>query len=336
MQFWITRSARLLVTLLAIACTTRTSAPVTTSVEPRVVSEEPSTLVTTTGNLEGTLEFPATRLPVPLVLIIAGSGPTDRNGNTSLAPSPNNSLKMLADGLSARGIASLRYDKRGVAASKASVSNSEDLRFSTFADDGSAWVSKFRHDHRFSMVIVAGHSEGSLIGMIASKSAKADGFVSIEGAGRPAQDVIREQLAARLPPRLLSAALRILDSLVRGERADSVPASLNALFRPDVQPYLISWFRYSPAQEVAKLRMPVLIIQGSTDIQVPLSDARLLGAAAPSAKVVIVEGMNHILKDVASDPQLNLRSYSDPSLPIDATLLDAIAEFVHAIDRKNT
>src|SRR6266542_3700429 len=161
---------------------------------PVAVAEEEVTLKTLTGDVFGTLELPAARTPVPVALIIAGSGPTDRNGNSPALPGTNNSLKMLAEGLADRGIASLRYDKRGIAASRPAATAEQDLRFTNYIDDAVAWIRKLREDPRFSTVTLVGHSEGSLIGMVAAKDGGADAFVSLEGAGRKAADIITEQL----------------------------------------------------------------------------------------------------------------------------------------------
>jgi pimeloyl-ACP methyl ester carboxylesterase len=285
-------------------------------------------LETPNGTLAGTLELPA-KCPCPVVLIIAGSGPTDRDGNSPLLPGANNSLKYLAEGLAAKGIASVRYDKRGIGASKAAMHGGEsDLRFDDYVNDAVGWLGKLRADKRFTTVSVVGHSEGSLIGMIAARQAKADAFVSIAGAGRAAGKIIHEQLASRVPPELLAAADRTIAQLERGETPDSAPPALGALFRPSVQPYLMSWFKYDPAVEIAKLTIPTLIVHGTTDIQVTVADAKALGAAQPKATLLIIDGMNHVMKGVPADQAAQLKSYSDPSLPVVPALVDAVVGLV--------
>src|SRR5438105_3808785 len=132
--------------------------------------------------------------PMPVVLLLSGSGPTDRNGNSPMLPGKNNSLLMLAEGLASNGIASLRYDKRGVGESAGAMVAEADLRFETYVDDAQAWCEQLRKDKRFSAVIIAGHSEGSLVGMLAAKQCNADVFISISGAGRAAADILRTQL----------------------------------------------------------------------------------------------------------------------------------------------
>jgi pimeloyl-ACP methyl ester carboxylesterase len=311
--------------LQAATSSARGAPPVTCNADTVHVS-------TPTSTLEGTVLCPATPSPWPVVLIIAGSGPTDRNGNTVGLPGQNNSLRMLAEGLAARGIASVRYDKRGIGGSRTSTGSEADLRFEMFADDAAAWAQQLRADPRFSTVTVVGHSEGSLLGMLATQRAKADAFVSIAGIGRPVSQVLREQLAARVPAALMAESDRIMAQLDNGKTTtDSVSRELGALFRPSVQPYLISWFRYDPAAELRRLDVPVLIAQGTTDIQVSEKDARLLAVADPQARTIVVDGMNHVLKMVPADAAAQMRSYSDPALPVAPQLVDAIATFVNGV-----
>ncbi|MGK2962929.1 MAG: alpha/beta hydrolase [Gemmatimonadaceae bacterium] len=322
-----------LILLYAAGCAAQSggSADASLPPAPTAIVEEDATLATPTGNIAGTVELPAARFPVPAVLIIAGSGPTDRNGNSPVFPGPNNSLKMLADSLAARGIASLRYDKRGIAGSRAAGTAEADLRFEHYISDAVAWVSHLRADRRYSTVTVAGHSEGSLIGMVAAREADADGYVSIAGVGRRAPAILQEQLSAQLPPAMLAQTEAIMAQIARGESPDSVPPMLNALFRPSVQPYLTSWFAYDPAAEIGKLAIPVLIIQGTTDIQVKVDEANRLSAANPRAKLAVIEGMNHVLKSASGLIGQQLPSYSDPNLPLLPAFVEEVATFVKSL-----
>jgi len=282
-------------------------------------------LQTMTGTIYGTLQFPREYKPVPVVLIIAGSGPTDRNGNNPQMQ--NNSLKMLADSLQSHGIATLRYDKRGIAASKDAGPEEAELRFDTYIEDACAWVRKLRMDSRFSKVIIAGHSEGSLIGMVSATKEHADGFISIAGAGRSADLILKEQLASQPEPVKL-ACYSTIDSLVAGKTVSEVSPMLYSLFRPSVQPYLISWFKFDPQKEINKLTIPVLILQGSTDLQVTTNDAILLSKSAIGSKLLIIEGMNHVLKNSSNMQQENIATYSDPKLPINSELVKNITLFL--------
>ena len=285
-------------------------------------------LYTPTGDLQGTEVIPEAKVPVPVVLLISGSGPTDRDGNSKLLGGANNSLKMLAEALADEGIASVRYDKRGIAASAPAGVSEADLRFDQYVDDAAAWIAKLRSDPRFSGVSVVGHSEGSAIGMLAAKKAGAASFVSIAGIARSADAVLRDQLKGKLPPALAEENERVLASLAAGRTVPDADPKLASLYRPSVQPYLISWMRYKPAEVVKSLTIPVLIVQGTNDIQVGVEEARALNAAASGSRLVLVEGMNHVLKITPADAAAQRASYSDPALPVAKPLVDAIVGFV--------
>jgi pimeloyl-ACP methyl ester carboxylesterase len=307
------------------------------------ILEEAVKVETPTGNLYGTLLVPVSKRKVPVVLIISGSGPTDRNGNSPVFKGPNNSLKLLAEGLAAHGIASLRYDKRGIgetgkemllAAQKAKqIPREEDFRFDAFIDDAVLCGQKLRNDKRFSSLTIVGHSEGSLIGMVAARKMRADSYVSVAGAGRPAQQILLEQLKLQLTPGLLKQTEEILNLLSVGQTVSSVPSELNLFLRPSIQPYMISWLRYDPAKEIAALTAPALIVQGTTDVQVSVEDAKRLANAKSTAKLLIVEGMNHVLKEVSRDHEKQVASYSDPTLPVMASFINEISRFVNNVKK---
>lgn len=274
------------------------------------------------GVLYGSLLIPDGMQSCPVALIIAGSGPTDRNGNNPFMV--NNSLKLLAEGLAEKGIASLRYDKRGIGASRFPGLNESELRFEHFVDDARQWLSFLGQNPLFGAKVVIGHSEGSLIGMLAA--GRADGFISLAGPGRPADELLKEQLRNQ-PKKIREYAGKVIDSLKQGYQIQHIDPLLFSLFRPSVQPYLISWFAYDPAQELAQLKIPCLIIQGSTDIQVQASDAERLGNALPGAKLHIIEGMNHVLKTWVGPPEGNAATYNDATLILSVGLIEAITGF---------
>ncbi|HEV2862648.1 MAG TPA: alpha/beta hydrolase [Pyrinomonadaceae bacterium] len=322
-------AAALLLSLLSCAALAQTAAPAKSTAEPAV-------LETPTGKLHGTLELPQGKGPFPVALVIAGSGPVDRNGNTPVIPGANNSLKYLAEGLAARGVASLRFDKRGVAESVMGAKSESDLRFDTYIEDAVAWGRRLRADKRFGTLTVVGHSEGSLIGMVAAQRLGADGFVSIAGVGRPAQQTLLEQLKAGLPPDLYARSEEIVKGLVEGKTTADVPEPLATLFRPSVQPYLISWFKYDAAAEVAKLDVPVLLVQGTHDIQVGVEEAKLLARAKPAARLLLLEGVNHTLKEAPAERAKQGPAYSDPSLPVVPKLLEELSAFVKSLKRSKS
>jgi alpha-beta hydrolase superfamily lysophospholipase len=286
----------------------------------------------TTGSLIGTALLPdparGTAKRVSAVLIVAGSGPTDRDGNAGTVLRTD-SYRLLAEALRGNGIASVRYDKRGVGASAAALHDEAEVHFDDLVADVVAWVKKMRADLRFGKICIAGHSEGSTIGMIAAQTTGADAFVSLEGPGFPAAGTLRRQLADALAtaPQLLEQSNAIIDSLVAGKPVSDVPAALAPLYRPSVQPYLISWFRRDPRVEVAKLACPVAIVQGTADLQVTVDDAKALLAALPPARAFTIDGLTHPLKHTSDPSPANQKAtvYVDPTIPIDPGVPAAIA-----------
>jgi pimeloyl-ACP methyl ester carboxylesterase len=289
-------------------------------------------VVSSGDTLYGTLELPKGSAPCPVALILPGSGPTDREGNNPMAGA-SNSLLYLAEALAARGIASLRFDKRGIGQSAPAATAETDLRFETYIEDAVLWGKKLREYKRFDKLIIVGHSEGSLIGMVACRELGADGFVSIAGAGHPAGKLLLGLLKPQLSNDLFEQSVAILGQLERGKTVDSTPPQLDILFRKSVQPYLISWLRYDPAEELAKLEVPKLIVQGTTDIQISMDNAERLANSAPDAEFVVIDGMNHILKEVPMETQAQFRSYKNPDLPVAPKLIDSIADFITRIDQ---
>jgi pimeloyl-ACP methyl ester carboxylesterase len=297
-----------------------------------IAAEAPIALNTATGTLHGTLLLPENASPKPVLLLIAGSGPTDRDGNNPLLPGRNDSLKLLAEGLAQHGIASIRYDKRGIAASTfAGPRHESHMRFDMLVDDTAAWLRLLRADPRFSKVVAIGHSEGALVALLAASAGGANGVVSIAGSARRISDLLREQLRPRLPPELLQQNETILLSLERGETIEAIPAALAPLYRPSVQPYLVSLFRHAPTDIMAKLQIPALIIGGAADLQVPPTDAEALQRAKPDAELLIIDGMNHVLKAVSANAPNALSAYGDPTLPVEPLLIERIAAFVQRL-----
>jgi uncharacterized protein len=293
------------------------------------------TLNTGTGELFGTLLGPeAGSEQVPVVLIISGSGPTDRNGNSALFPANNNSLKQIAEGLANFGVASLRYDKRGVAASAGAAVSEWQLSFDQGIDDARRWCDLLAEDTRFSSVIVAGHSEGSLVGMNAAWQSGAQGFASLAGTARPICDVLRTQLRGQLPIQSRVEAEKVLSALENGRLVEEPPIELSILFRPSVQPYLISWQQHDPVKDIARLQVPILILHGTTDVQVAVQDAELLAATRPDAKLVILQGYNHIFKEIqGQDPMIHQLSLADSTLVVSSVAVAALAQLAQDAEK---
>lgn len=260
-------------------------------------------------------------------LIIAGSGPTDRDGNSPLGVAAG-SYRLLAEGLAAHGVATVRYDKRGIGASFAAGVSESELRFDMLVDDARAWSVETARLTGKPCVWLIGHSEGSLIALAAAQDNETVcGVVSLSGAGRSAPVVLKEQLQAGLPEPLLGQALYAIDELAAGRMTDNIPG-LESLFRTSVQPYIISWFALDPQVLANLYEGPLLIGQGSSDLQTTVADAEALKAAQPDATLVIWEGVNHVLKTAPADRAANAATYADPSLPLAPGVVDDVAEFM--------
>jgi pimeloyl-ACP methyl ester carboxylesterase len=315
---------------LLCACSASSSPPPAASApaacDEQPASEELVTVHNAYGTLEGTLLLPAGCGPQPVALVIAGSGPTNRDGDQAggLSARP---YALLAQALAADGVGTLRYDKAGIGKSAKAAPAESEMRFEMGADDAALFVEALRADPRVGPITIVGHSEGSLVGMLAAARAPVDAYASVAGAGRPIAEVLREQLAKNLgDATLLAQANAILDSLAKGQTVADVPSALQALFRPSVQGYLISWMAYDPADEIARLgTRRLLVAQGTTDIQVDVEDARRLSAARPDAALLLVEGMNHVLKAADASSASQNAAYTDPSRPIVPELVTALA-----------
>ncbi|MDN7929993.1 alpha/beta hydrolase [Burkholderia metallica] len=285
------------------------------------------------GPLNGTLLSPDTG-DAPVVLIVPGSGPTDRNGN---APTwlQASTYRMLAEELLDKGIASVRIDKRGMYGSASAVPDANDVTIDDYAADIQSWVAAIRARTGASGVWVLGHSEGGLVALLAARqSADIAGLILVATAGRPLGAVLRQQLQsnpANAP--VLENALSILESLEAGERVEAtrIDPALMPLFRPQVQRFLMSELTIDPASLLAGYTKPVLIVQGTRDIQVAVQDAERLQRANPQAEMALIADASHALKTVrTADLQDNLATYSNPDLPLADGVVDAITAFLRA------
>lgn len=300
---------------------------------PAGVTEVPVSVPVPGGGLKGTLWLPKGTGKVPGVVISAGSGNTDRDGNQPTLQ--NNSLRMLATALAARGIATLRFDKRMVGASRLGPPfKAADIRFDHFVADMALWLQLMKRHPRIARVFAAGHSQGAMVATLAAEREAVAGVILLAGPGEPIGMVIRRQLRAApsVTPEVLKNALAIIDSLERGKVMADVNPLLHGIFRPAIQPFWISWMKHDPAKSLARLRVPALIVQGDRDLQVKLRDARALKAARPDAKLVLLRGMNHVLKVPAGPGRTaNIAAYRDPTLPLAPGLADAVTEFVKGV-----
>ena len=262
-----------------------------------------------------------------LVILIAGSGPTDRDGNQKGLT--NNSLKYVSEALAKNDIAVFSYDKRIIAQMKSKTVNEATLTFDNFITDATSVLLFFKNKKKYNKIIIAGHSEGSLIGMIAANE-KADAFISLAGAGRTIDAVLVDQITKQAPF-LKEETQKNLDILKSGKTFELKNPMLASIFRESIQSYMISWIQYNPQIEIAKLQMPVLVINGTKDLQVAVSEAELLKKAKPEAELVLIENMNHIFKVINGDDAENMKSYSNPDIPIATKLTSTITTFVKSL-----
>ena len=272
--------------------------------------------------VQGTLLSPKGENQPPLAILIAGSGPTDRDGNQALFK--NNSLKYLAEGLAQKGIATFRYDKRVIAQINKATVQEEKMTFEDEVNDALLVVNHFKD--KYKKIILIGHSEGALIGLLVAQKVVVSKFVSISGAGNSSATLIEEQIGKNAP-QLKEESQKIISQLRKGELVENISPYLAPVFRKSVQPYLISWFKYEPAKEITKLQIPILIVQGTNDLQVEDKEVQLLKEAQPKAQLLLIEGMNHVLKKVKTLEE-NQQSYLNPDLPIPEELVEGIASFI--------
>jgi alpha/beta superfamily hydrolase len=273
--------------------------------------------------IDGTLLTPNNLEKPNLAIIIAGSGPTDRNGNQNFMQ--NNSLKKLAESLTIKGIATFRYDKRIV---KQILKNKVDpnIKFDDFVTDAISVIEYFKIENAYSNIYVIGHSQGSLIGMLAAKD-RADGFISLAGAGQSIDEVITEQIG-NMDPSLINATKKAFKSLKEGKTTTDYPAPLAPVFRADVQPFIMNWMEYNPQTLIKSLEIPVLIINGTKDLQVSVDEAQLLNNALETSKIKIIEKMNHVLFIIEGDQLVNSKSYNESSRKISEELITTILSFI--------
>ncbi len=281
-----------------------------------------SSEVSITKIIDGTLVTPTSKTNT-LAIIIAGSGPTDRDGNQNFMKT--NNLKKLAENLSKNGIATFRYDKRTVKQIRKGNID-PNIKFDDFINDAIAVVGYFKKQNSYDKIYIIGHSQGSLIGMMAAKQ-DVDGFISISGAGQPIDDVIIEQVQ-KTAPMFTEDAKRVFGVLKKGKTTSDYPAALASVFDISIQPFMANWMQYNPQEEIKALEIPTLIINGTKDLQVSIAEANLLNDAAKNSELKIIEKMNHVLFIIEGDEQENAKSYNDHAGKVSEELIKSIVNFI--------
>jgi alpha/beta superfamily hydrolase len=301
------------------------------SVLPEGIKEEEVTIAANGGQLSGTLALPAAVTSGPVVLIIAGSGPTDRNGNNVMGVTAQ-TYRLLAYELAKKGIASLRYDKRYIGASNAFAQDGRYVTIDDFTDDAVQCLKLLKADKRFNKVLVLGHSEGALIGMLAVNRETADAYISVCGAGEPLDKTLDAQLKAGAPA-MYADGSRIIKALKKDTVLPAVPEPLKIVFNSQNALFIHSLFQQDPVATIKKVKVPLMVIGANRDVQVKAEDARLLAAANRKATLLIIDKMNHVLKDVSENKEDNQRAYGDPSRPISPELVTGLSEFINKLEK---
>lgn len=272
--------------------------------------------------IEGTLATPYSDDKVPLVIFIMDAGAINREGNDRM--SKNDAFKLLATQLAKQGVASYRYDKRLFKIDAFGIRENE-ISIDHFIEDAAAIVSYFQKNGNYTKIIIAGHGQGSLVGMMAAKN-NVDGFISIAGNAQSIDQIVVQQLEKQAPGLDKSAAVAFSDLKEKGRAMDYDPA-LESIFGYQLQPFMKSWLKYTPSEEIKNLDIPILILQGDKDLQVEVSEAEKLKEAAPNAEYVLIENMNHILREIKGSRLENHKSYNEYWLEIMPEVITTIASF---------
>ncbi|WP_294019016.1 alpha/beta hydrolase [Sphingomonas sp.] len=267
----------------------------------------------------------------PVAILIPGSGPTDRDGNSPLGIKAAH-IRMLAQGLAAQGVTTIRIDKRGTFASKDAVPPGGDVRIADYVTDIGNWMAAARARTGARCVWLIGHSEGGMVALATAQVQKElCGVVLAASLGRKMTVVMREQFTknpANAP--LMPQITAVLDSIEAGKVGDTsaMHPALAPIFSPVNQRYLIDTGAYDPGKLIAAYKGSVMIVQGGRDLQTTMDDANAMKAGQPAAVLQVFPEMNHLLKDAPADPAGNLATYNDPNLPLTLGVVDAIAAFM--------
>jgi len=270
--------------------------------------------------LPGTLTYSQEK--VPLIIWVHGSGPVDRNGNQPAQNVNANYIKQFRDAVNKENLAFFSFDKR--TATKNNSAYLKDTKFTDFALDIDVIVNHFKKDNRFTKITLVGHSQGSLIAMLASKNI--DKYISLAGAGETIDKTIVKQISKNNLT-LGEAAQKQFDTLKAKGKIETVNPFLMNIFAKQNQEFLYEWMQINPTEEIKKITIPTLIINGDKDLQVKIEDAENLKNAKPNAELVIIKNMNHVLKNIEKEED-NMTSYFSPDFPISEKLIKTIVEFV--------
>ncbi|MDF2433107.1 MAG: uncharacterized protein JWP44_2738 [Mucilaginibacter sp.] len=318
--------------ILAVFFILKVSAQTATgiTIDPSL-NETPVLVKTLAGSISGSLVVPKNLTgKIPVVLIVADAGPTDRNGNNTKTGLNGNTYKLLANDLGKKGLATLRYDKRLVGES-ISVTKESQLHMEDYSDDATVLINMLSEDQRFSKIILFGHGEGALVSMIAAFDQPAvKAYISAEGHAETGEKILTDEIKSK-SGFMIDKFKAILDSLKKGKTTPNVDPSLYYIARPSIQPFIMSWCRYDPIRILKKIKIQVLIIQGNTDLVVADYNGDKLKKVKSDAILLNIKDMNHILKDAPADPEKNVATYANSDLPLKPELVPAIVDFINKV-----
>ncbi len=324
---------KLLVTLLALIAVRASGAQAQTrpdSIPPAGVVETNASFTRGSLTLNGTLTMPArVSAPIPVVVIVVGSGPTDRNGNGPLTST--NVYRFLAWQLAQHDIASFRYDKRGIGPGSDKLDHTK-LVIGDFVDDVTAAARMLSSDGRFNRVFLFGHSEGAqLVLQSANSGAPVAGVIMASGLGRSLGEALHDQFALQMDSATLLRADTAFARFLRDadDSSADVPQLARMVLQPVYRNFLRSMAAYDPTAELARLKLPLAFVQAAFDLQATPADAARLRAARPDATVIDLKNANHVLKQISTkDITAQTVTYHDPSLPIVPQLAPALASWL--------
>lgn len=288
------------------------------------IKEEEIQLKNIDIELNGTLSYPEINGDLPLIIFVPGSGNVDRNGNQAGVNVKANYIKQLADTLNTNGIAFFRYDKR-TANPKNLEKLLKDMRFEYLVDDVKVIINYFKKDDRFKKIIVLGHSQGSLVGMLAIDE-KIEGYISLAGLSETMEGAIIRQISNQNKELGQTAAAHFKE-LKETDTIREVNPFLASIFNPLNHQFIKSYNSFNPIEEIKKVPVTTLIINGDSDLQVRIEDAQALQKAKPTAQLVIIPKMNHVLKKV-TNAQENQASYFAETFPISDELINTLVTFI--------
>jgi esterase/lipase len=252
-----------------------------------------------------------------IVVFIAGSGPTDYNGNSNIIDGRNDSLLQLSKGLNDFGINTFRYNKRHVGKTSKLI----EPDFNVFVDDLIDCISWLKAN-KYSNIYLAGHSQGSLVAALAAREIDVSGVISIAGAARTIDEVLYEQMVSMGQKDLADTVIK---SLQNGKLYLKDESILDSQFSKMNQQFILTWMEHNPLEVYSKLDTKILFLQGDKDSQVTLDE--LDAFRTLNHKSVVLKDTNHVLKIVDSEKD-NSNSYSDPSYKLSDQLINEINDFI--------